>query len=279
MESAYWKELLAEVATGLRRVSSPKRLTLRRYETVERDVAIGFFVLRRLIELRQVSSVISRSRVEVLTWPSAGNLGSVIDDHRITDLHDASREEVRAVPPLHACNQVVHAHTAVMVVDETRNWDSFVTAGVYEGHERIWRIPVRGIVKLFRAASKDSPREYRARKRVENIAAEYLEQRDWRIVEQNWQPGPLAAHTGELDIVALDGDTLVIVEVKAARQREFGDPLTWVDARTQAQVARLAEAFVAQCDEPFDAVRFDVIAVDARVRPPRVRHVEDGWRG
>ena len=113
----------------------------------------------------------------------------------------------------------------------------------------------------------------------ENVAAEYLERRGWRTIARNWRSGPHSGYHGELDIVALDGDTLVIVEVKAARQRDFGDPLTWVDARKQAQLARLAEAFVATCEHEFDAVRFDVIAVDARVRPPRIRHVEDGFRG
>lgn len=118
-----------------------------------------------------------------------------------------------------------------------------------------------------------------AGKQGEEVAAEYLERRGWRIVARNWRSGPHSGFPGELDIVALDGDTLVIVEVKAATQREFGDPLTWVDVRKQAQLVRLAEAFVARCIEAFDAVRFDVIAVDARVRPPRVRHVEDGFRG
>lgn len=46
----------------------------------------------------------------------------------------------------------------------------------------------------------------------ERIAASYLERRGWRILGRNVQIG-----RGELDITAMDGDELVIVEVRARR--------------------------------------------------------------
>ncbi|MDQ7037583.1 MAG: YraN family protein [Aquificota bacterium] len=53
----------------------------------------------------------------------------------------------------------------------------------------------------------------------EDIAEEYLKSIGYRILGRNVRCG-----RGEVDIVALDGNTLVLVEVKGGRTEEFGHP-------------------------------------------------------
>lgn len=108
----------------------------------------------------------------------------------------------------------------------------------------------------------------------EELAARFLGERGMRIIARNWRSGRL----GELDIVARDGDALVIVEVKTVTTPRFGHPLSWVTPKKTAHLAALAEAFLAQYGELVDAVRFDVVAVDARKRPPAVLHLKDAFR-
>ena len=54
IESCYWKEELQRIATLIRPVANPKRWSERHHCTVERDIIIGFFIVRRLIELHKV---------------------------------------------------------------------------------------------------------------------------------------------------------------------------------------------------------------------------------
>jgi putative endonuclease len=105
-------------------------------------------------------------------------------------------------------------------------------------------------------------------------AAAYVEQLGYRVHTRNWRAGRL----GELDLVAMDGDTLVIVEVKTARSGGFGDPIAWVDAPKRQQLGKLAEIFVASESVSFCAVRFDVISVDFRTDPLRITHLKDAFR-
>lgn len=65
----------------------------------------------------------------------------------------------------------------------------------------------------------------------EAVASVHLERAGMRIVERRWR----CAH-GELDIVALDGDTLVFVEVKTRRGLAYGHPF---EAITPDKVRRL----------------------------------------
>ncbi|WP_072313770.1 YraN family protein [Agrococcus sp. Marseille-P2731] len=65
----------------------------------------------------------------------------------------------------------------------------------------------------------------------EAAASVHLERAGMRIIDRRWR----CAH-GELDIVALDGDTLVFVEVKTRRGLAFGHPF---EAITPSKVRRL----------------------------------------
>jgi len=98
-------------------------------------------------------------------------------------------------------------------------------------------------------------------RRAEQLVAERLEAAGWRIVERNAR-----TRHGELDIVALDGRTLVFLEVKAGRAgAAFGPerPVLSVGPRKQLKVRRLAAAFMAaRRDLPrYDGIRFDAVGV------------------
>ena len=75
-------------------------------------------------------------------------------------------------------------------------------------------------------------------RRGEDETAAYLTALGWRIVDRNWR-----CASGEIDIVALDGGELVIVEVKTRRGRGYGHPLEAVDPRKLTRLCVLAGAW------------------------------------
>lgn len=103
-------------------------------------------------------------------------------------------------------------------------------------------------------APREDPRHLLGR-RGEDAAAEYLRRVGFEVVARN-----VRMPIGELDLVALDGDVVVFVEVKA---RKRGGALEAVDARKQARLSRLALAFLARAGWLEREARFDVVAVDA----------------
>lgn len=84
--------------------------------------------------------------------------------------------------------------------------------------------------------------------RGERLAAEFLEKNGYRIVMANFE-APIGRNSrevqviGEIDIIALDGETLCFVEVKTRRDLEFAGPLTNVDLRKQRTLTRTARAY------------------------------------
>ena len=91
-----------------------------------------------------------------------------------------------------------------------------------------------------------------------------LERRGWRVVGRN-----VRLPSGELDIVALDGTTLVFVEVKAGRNdasRGPERPAHAVGPRKQHKLRRLAREWIAERRGPsgVGGYRFDVVGVSFR---------------
>ena len=72
IESRFWKERLRRIAWQIRRVSKPPRWTERAHCTVEMDLMIGFFMVRRLIELHKVSSRVRDFAMGIYSSPNAG---------------------------------------------------------------------------------------------------------------------------------------------------------------------------------------------------------------
>jgi putative endonuclease len=115
----------------------------------------------------------------------------------------------------------------------------------------------------------------------ERVALRHVVSLGWQVLDTNWR-----GTDGELDIVALDGDVLVVIEVKTRSGHGFGHPAEAVTPRKLARIKRLtgqwltafrerlAEARLAEEAAPgspvpvlpdvrtrFGAIRIDVVAV------------------
>lgn len=95
----------------------------------------------------------------------------------------------------------------------------------------------------------------------EETAAGHLTAAGFTIVERNWRVRGSDVR-GELDIVARDGDALVIVEVKTRSGTAFGSPAEAVTADKARRIRRLAAAYLAaHPGGGHRSIRFDVVSV------------------
>lgn len=107
--------------------------------------------------------------------------------------------------------------------------------------------------------------------RCENMAAVYLQKKGYRILEKNYR-----RRTGEIDLIASDGDYLVFVEVKYRKNARKGEPQEAVTRAKQGKILRTAQYYMAEKRIPEDAAcRFDVIACFGE----ELRHWKDAFGG
>lgn len=108
-------------------------------------------------------------------------------------------------------------------------------------------------------------------RRGERMARQYLERKGYLILEQNWH-----WHHFELDIVAQQGEELVIVEVKTRGLDFLVDPEEAIDEGKIRRTVTAADAYVRMmdCDLP---VRFDLVFVMMDEEESTVEHIEDAF--
>lgn len=82
---------------------------------------------------------------------------------------------------------------------------------------------------------------------------------------------------GEIDIIAYDRKTLVFVEVKTRRSREFGLPEESVTPAKQRQIRKIAQGFLAKNRLTNTECRFDVISLELDGEGYSVRHIKNAF--
>ena len=90
----------------------------------------------------------------------------------------------------------------------------------------------------------------------EQAAEKFLKRQRYTIIERNYR-----CPVGEVDLVALEGRTVVFIEVKTRKGEGWGTPMEAVDRRKQRQVSRAAQYFLAQHRLQDREARFDVVGV------------------
>ena len=105
----------------------------------------------------------------------------------------------------------------------------------------------------------------------EDLAVQYLTDKGYEILERNWHN----IHK-EIDIVAKDGEELVIVEVKTRKSGDYGDPDMAVTRQKQSRLISAANAYLFK--NALDvSTRFDIISIILQEDKPIIDHIEDAF--
>ncbi len=110
--------------------------------------------------------------------------------------------------------------------------------------------------------------------RGEDVAHRYLERCGMVVIARNWRR---RAGGAELDLVARDGDALVVVEVKTRATDAFGAPERAIGEEKRSHLQWAALDFARDCGEPAERLRFDVVGVLLGGAEPVITHQKDAW--
>jgi putative endonuclease len=103
----------------------------------------------------------------------------------------------------------------------------------------------------------------------ERATADYLTARGYHVLERNFR-----CRGGEVDLIALDGATLVFVEVKVRRSLARGAPIEAVTALKASRVRKAASVYLAYSGRVFHRIRFDVVCVMKSAKNTDITHLK-----
>ena len=105
----------------------------------------------------------------------------------------------------------------------------------------------------------------------ENLAARHLESLGYRIVERNYRVA-----SGEVDLIAWDGQVLCFVEVRSRATVDFGDPLETIGPQKIRRIVKAAREYLANIDGTWPEMRFDAVGI-VMSEPPQLTLVRGAF--
>ena len=108
-------------------------------------------------------------------------------------------------------------------------------------------------------------------KEGEDAACDFLESKGYIIRNRNWRWRKL-----ELDIIAIDKGTLVVIEVKTRRNEDFGSPEEAVNAAKIRHIVHATDVYLKKYNIDLP-VRFDVVSVIGIIPPFHIEHIEEAF--
>ena len=105
----------------------------------------------------------------------------------------------------------------------------------------------------------------------EDLAAQYLIDNGYDILERNWK-----SNRKEIDIIALDCRVLVFIEVKTRQNDEYGEPELAVNRKKRIHLFSVANSYIYRHKIDLD-VRFDIISILYHYGNPEINHIIDAF--
>jgi putative endonuclease len=90
----------------------------------------------------------------------------------------------------------------------------------------------------------------------ENLAADYLTQQGYSVIEQNYR-----TPYGEIDLIVQKANFLVFVEVKTRASKAYGLPEEAITPKKREHLISAAQAYLQKTPAPTMNWRIDVIAI------------------
>jgi len=108
----------------------------------------------------------------------------------------------------------------------------------------------------------------------ERAAVKFLKQQGYSVLARQYR-----TDLGEIDIIALDRETVVFVEVKTRQSDLKGQPFEAVTRQKQSQLTRLASSFLKNHQLLNSPARFDVISILWTVQKsdPEIQHFQNAF--
>ena len=183
-DSHYWREELVRITKTLRPKAAPPRWSARAQEVLARDIAIGFFVVRKLYEHNKLSSLSHYTDVHVLEYPLVGadpstreapyapstgdrrhgdplSMGMVSfwNKNEFLSHYDLAGERTELCHFVDLADRFIHGYASILTRDSTRNWSSVYLVADRWRNFHIWCISVADVAGVFMSVARDYPTE------------------------------------------------------------------------------------------------------------------------
>ena len=159
-ESSFWKNELEKIAAAItRRCHHQRRWPEVALAKLEREVMIGSFIVRKLMDSNKITTVLSNSDVEISHYPFNGeHAPDHFNWHNIERFYDVESRSDSKLPLREVCNQLIHSFVFLPVLDETsRHLAGILCSSDRRRYAYLYEIEAKKLVDVFHSVAISYP--------------------------------------------------------------------------------------------------------------------------
>lgn len=155
-DSYYWKDDLLKLSRKLESRLLQTRWGDRNFYIIEKEIFIGFYSVRKLIESKKISDSIKSKSYEIKEFPHNGNQGSVSDPYRLED-YILTQEKITKLSVAMICNQFIHSYHFIPYFHNGKNLAGFYFCSDHKSSTSLYFIFLNDIIDIFRSTGNNYP--------------------------------------------------------------------------------------------------------------------------
>ena len=162
-ESEPWREDLLRIASRLEKRYTQKRWSERSFYLLEKEIFLGAFAARKLIESRKVADQVAKSRVEVARYPAGSEAITLLNQHQFQRLYDLYANKKESLTYRDICNQFIHSSIFAPFVPFGKALVGVFIVSDRSKSEQLYYMPSVTLIELFRSIGSDLPQRCKVR--------------------------------------------------------------------------------------------------------------------
>jgi hypothetical protein len=162
-ESSYWKDDLLKSAELFSKKEKQKVWPDRSLANIEKDLFLGFYAIRKLIESKKLSTSIETMEVKAVSYPLLGKNVNLLNRHRAYEFYDFSKKRRENISIRFMCNQVIHSYVFLLCFTRNSRLRSILICSDKEKKKRVFEINLKSIIRIFKIVGSDYPTKYQSK--------------------------------------------------------------------------------------------------------------------
>lgn len=162
-ESSYWKDDLLKLAKKLELRLIQKRWTEKSFFAVEKELFLGFYSIRKLIESLKVSESVAGKLYRIYEYPKINNSIKILSDDPTKEF-DLTKGRKVDVSVATLCNQFIHSYHFAPFAPEGKSLVGFFVCSDYKRKTGIYLVTIFDVVDMYRQVGNNYPASFSANK-------------------------------------------------------------------------------------------------------------------
>ena len=157
-ESWHWKKPLLESATRLEALKTTKRVSEKKLVQLEKDIFIGFYSVRKLLEApAKITDEVKATRFPITWYPNRGEKVTWRNNHRLDELYDfeTSGDELRDI--FFICGRIIHSFIFSSVFAEKGGIEAILFTSDTDKEKRLYSMNIDRVIELFLLVGSNDP--------------------------------------------------------------------------------------------------------------------------